>query len=63
VTPEAGLFVEKARRSLSHGLAILRIELGDYAGRAEYLTAFHAARALIQQRTGREAKTHQGVRS
>jgi uncharacterized protein (UPF0332 family) len=55
--------LEKAQRCLVHAEAILRIDLGDEAGRAAYLTAFHAAQAFIHQRTGREAKTHQGVRS
>jgi uncharacterized protein (UPF0332 family) len=63
VTPEAGLFLEKARRCLSHADAILKIDLGNEAGRAAYLTAFHAPQALIHERTDREAKTHQGVRS
>ena len=63
MNPEARLFIDKARHCLSHAEAILQIELGDDAGRAAYLAVFHAAQALIQQRTGREAKTHQGVRS
>jgi uncharacterized protein (UPF0332 family) len=63
VTPEAQLFLDKARLCLTHAEAILRIDLGDEAGRAAYLTAFHAAQAFIHERTGREAKTHQGVRS
>jgi uncharacterized protein (UPF0332 family) len=63
VTPETGLFLEKARRCLLNAGAILKIGLGDEAGRAAYLTAFHAAQALIYERAGREAKTHQGVRS
>src|SRR5882672_12208502 len=32
------------------------------AGRNAYLAAFHAAQAFIFERTGRVAKTHQGVR-
>jgi hypothetical protein len=31
------------------------------AGRNAYLAAFHAAQALIAERTGRDAKTHKGV--
>jgi len=42
---------------------MLRAELPDEAGRAAYLAAFHAAQALIFERTGRTPKTHQGVRS
>jgi uncharacterized protein (UPF0332 family) len=33
------------------------------AGRAAYLAAFHAAQALISERTGRIARKHAGVRS
>ena len=32
----------------------------DEAGRAAYLAGFHAAQALISERTGRVAKTHDG---
>ncbi len=63
MTPEALLFLEKSARCLEHAKAILDIGLGDEAGRSAYLTAFHAAQALIHQRSGREAKTHQGVRN
>ena len=41
---------------------MLGIGLADEAGRAAYLAAFHAAQALIFERTGRTPKTHQGVR-
>ncbi|HEX3522373.1 MAG TPA: hypothetical protein VHT52_09830 [Stellaceae bacterium] len=35
--------------------------MGEDAGRNAYLAAFHAAQALIAERTGKEAKTHKGV--
>jgi uncharacterized protein (UPF0332 family) len=35
----------------------------DEAARAAYLAGFHAAQALISERTGRIAKTHSGMRS
>jgi uncharacterized protein (UPF0332 family) len=35
----------------------------DEAARAAYLAGFHAAQALISERTGRVAKGHSGVRS
>ncbi len=35
----------------------------DAAGRAAYLAGFHAAQALISERTGRAVKTHRGVNS
>jgi hypothetical protein len=61
VTPEAGLFLDKARQSL----AIADYMVGEWpaeAGRSAYLAAFHAAQALIAERTGRAAvKTHKGV--
>ena len=63
MTPETGLFLEKARRCLDNAEAILAIGLGDEAGRGAYLGAFRAAQAYIYERTGHEAKTHHGVRS
>jgi hypothetical protein len=33
----------------------------DAAGRTAYLAGFHAAQALISERTGRTVKTHRGV--
>ena len=35
----------------------------DEAGRAAYLAGFHAAQALLQERSGRTPKTHGGVQS
>jgi uncharacterized protein (UPF0332 family) len=35
----------------------------DEAGRAAYLAGYHAAQALIFERTGREARTHRGLNS
>jgi uncharacterized protein (UPF0332 family) len=61
LTPEADRYLDKARQSLAHARAILAIELGEDAGRAAYLGAFHAAQALIFERTNRVAKTHRGV--
>jgi uncharacterized protein (UPF0332 family) len=61
VTPEAGRYLAKARQCLDHSEAILAIALADEAGRAAYLAVFHAAQALIHDRTGREAKSHRGV--
>lgn len=37
------------------------INLTNDAGRNAYFAAFHAAQALIFERTGKIAKTHQGV--
>jgi uncharacterized protein (UPF0332 family) len=35
----------------------------DEAGRAAYLAGFHAAQALISEKTGRSVKTHNGVKT
>jgi len=51
VTPEADRYLDKARQSLAHARTILAIDLGEDAGRAAYLGAFHAAQAFIFERT------------
>ena len=61
MTPEAARFLDKARQCVAHARAILAIELGDDAGRAAYVGAFHAAQALIFERSNKVAKTHRGV--
>lgn len=40
-----------------------RSKIGDDAERAAYLGAFHAEQAFIFERTGKVAKTHNGVHS
>ena len=40
---------------------MLGINLNEAAGRTAYLAGFHAAQALISQRTGHAVKTHGGV--
>ena len=57
MTPEADRYLDKARQSLAHARTILAIELGEDAGRAAYLGAFHAAQAFFFERTNRVAKT------
>lgn len=61
--PEAAEYLDKARECLEHARAILGIQLGEDAGRAAYLAGFHAAQALIFERTGASAKTHRGVQA
>ncbi|MGZ3306729.1 MAG: HEPN domain-containing protein, partial [Asticcacaulis sp.] len=61
VTPEARFFLGKARRLLTEAEAMLAIHLYEAAGRTAYLAGFHAAQALISERTGKSAKTHKGV--
>jgi uncharacterized protein (UPF0332 family) len=59
--PEAERYLEKARQALNEARAIAGIELAEAAGRAAYLAAFHAAQALIFERSGKVPKTHRGV--
>lgn len=40
---------------------MLVLPLTENAGRAAYLAGFHAAQALIFERTGHVSKTHKGV--
>jgi uncharacterized protein (UPF0332 family) len=64
VTPETEEQLHRAREYLSKANALLEIvHYGDEAARAAYLAGFHAAQALISERTGRIVKTHRGVRS
>ena len=61
MTPEAKEHFEKARQCLARARTILAAGVGEDAGRNAYLAAFHAAQALIAERTGKDAKTHKGV--
>jgi uncharacterized protein (UPF0332 family) len=64
VTPEAEDHLVKAREYLSKARELLEVvHFHDEAARAAYLAGFHAAQALISERTGRIAKTHRGVRN
>lgn len=62
MTPEAGRFLEKARQCLADAVLYQPI-VPRIAGREAYLAAFHAAEALLYERTGRIAKTHRGLRA
>jgi uncharacterized protein (UPF0332 family) len=63
VSPEAEAYLEKARRCLSSADANLGIGLANDAGRNAHPAVFHAALALIFERTGKAAKSHRGVQS
>ena len=63
MTPEAEHYLEKAQQCLSNARAELDIRLSNDAGRNAYLAVFHAAQALIFERTGKVAKTDRGVHS
>ncbi|HEX6442238.1 MAG TPA: HEPN domain-containing protein, partial [Stellaceae bacterium] len=62
--PETREHLDKAREHLAKARTFLDVvNYPDEAGRAAYLAAFHAAQALISERTGRIARTHAGVHS
>ena len=64
MTPETAEHLDKAREYLTRARNLLDVmHYNDEAGRAAYLAGFHAAQALISERTGRVAKTHDGVNS
>jgi uncharacterized protein (UPF0332 family) len=64
VTPEAKEHIEIAREHLVKARSFSDVlPYDDEAARAAYLAGFHAAQALISERTGRIAKTHSGMRS
>lgn len=62
MSPESQEHLDKAREYLAKS-SIFLDDYPDEAGRAAYLAAFHAAQALISERTGRIARKHAGVRS
>jgi uncharacterized protein (UPF0332 family) len=59
--PETKHYLDKARQALSEASAVAGIELAEAAGRAAHLAVFHAAQALIFERSGKVPKTHHGV--
>ncbi len=61
--PEASDYLATARRHLTYARRTLSPDQAPIAAREAYMTAFHAAQALIFERTGKAAKTHNGVRS
>jgi uncharacterized protein (UPF0332 family) len=61
VKPEAERFLQNAADHIERGQAMIAARLNDDAGRAAYLAAFHAAQAIIFERTGKVYKSHKGV--
>ena len=61
MTAGAAAHLENARECLTRARVILDAGIAEDAARNAYLAAFHAAQALIAERTGRDAKTHKGV--
>jgi uncharacterized protein (UPF0332 family) len=62
VTPEAARFLDKARECLRDAVLYQPL-VPRIAGREAYPAAFHAAEALLYERTGPLAKTHRGLRT
>ena len=63
MTPEAAAYLAMAREDLHEAGLIAALPLAKTATRSAYYAAFHAAEALIFERTGKIVKTHTGVRS
>ena len=59
--PETERYLAKARQMLTEARTAAGVDLAEAAGRASYLAAFHAAQALIFERSGKASKTHRGV--
>ena len=62
MTPEAARFLDKARQCLTDA-ALYQPLVPRIAGREAYLAAFHAAAALLYERTGKFTRTHRGLRA
>jgi uncharacterized protein (UPF0332 family) len=62
MTPESSVFLA-ADRAASNARRVLAIDIPDQAARLAYYAQFHAAQALIFERTATNAKTHKGVDS
>lgn len=63
MTPEAARFLKSADDHLERGQTMLATGLNYDAGRAAYLAAFHAAQAVVFERSGKVVKSHRGVQS
>lgn len=61
--PEASDYLATARRHLAYARRTLSPDEAPIAAREAYMAAFHAAQAMIFERAGKSAKTHNGVRS
>ena len=61
MTPQANSFVDAAHRALADARTILGVNVPHQAARLAYYGQFHAARALIFERTSKISKTHKGV--
>ncbi|MFZ1107768.1 MAG: HEPN domain-containing protein [Rhodomicrobium sp.] len=59
----AAAYPAKARQTLDKARRVHAIGLCDEAGRLAYYAAFHAAQALLFERTDKVYATHQGVKA
>jgi uncharacterized protein (UPF0332 family) len=60
----SGRLSRKAREYLSKAGSLLDVvHYSDEAARTAYLAGFHAAQALVFERTARVAKSHRGLRT
>ena len=59
--PETSGYIAAADKALSDARGNQSINLPHQAARLAYYAQFHAAQALIFERTGKIAKTHKGV--
>ena len=58
--PEAAAYLAAADKALNQAHGNLSMNFADQAARLAYFAMFHAAQALIFERTGKVAKTHKG---
>jgi uncharacterized protein (UPF0332 family) len=61
MTPETSAYLAAANRAIANARGNLSIDIPDQAARLAYYGQFHAAQALIFERTGKVTKTHKGV--
>ncbi len=59
--PETMIYIDAAERDLAEAKGILSLKYWRQASRLAYYARFHAAQALIFERTGKISKTHKGV--
>lgn len=63
MTPEAAAHLQRAEVELQDARRAFSYQLFRIAARGAYYAAFRAAEAFITERTGKVAKTHNGVRT
>ena len=59
--PQTAAFLGAADRALAHAIANLGINIPDQAARLAYHAQFHAAQALIFERTDKISRQHKGA--